>query len=34
VKTNEKGEREYLGDADIQKAKIDAQRDVEKYCDS
>lgn len=34
VKTNEKGEREYLGDADIQKAKADAQSDVEKYCDS
>ncbi len=33
VKTNEKGEREYLGDADITKAKADSQKDVEKYCD-
>ncbi|HSH54017.1 MAG TPA: DUF4124 domain-containing protein [Methylotenera sp.] len=34
VKANEKGEREYLGDADIEKGKVDAQKDVEKYCDS
>src|SRR5450830_1209686 len=33
VKTNEKGEREYLGDADISQAKADSQKDVEKYCD-
>lgn len=33
VKTNEKGEREHLSDADISQAKADAQRDVEKYCD-
>lgn len=32
-KTNEKGERNYMGDADISKAKADAQQDVEKYCD-
>jgi hypothetical protein len=32
VRTNEKGEREYLGDADIQKAKAEAQKDVENYC--
>ncbi|HSI38340.1 MAG TPA: DUF4124 domain-containing protein [Methylotenera sp.] len=34
VKTNEKGEREYLGDTDIEKGKAEAQKDVEKYCDS
>lgn len=34
VKTNEKGEREYLGDADIDKGKVEAQKDVERYCDS
>ena len=33
IKTNESGGREYLGDADINQAKLDAQRDVEKYCD-
>lgn len=33
VKTNEKGEREHLSDADISQAKADAQKDVEKYCD-
>lgn len=33
VKTNEKGEREYLGDADISQGKADSQKDVEKYCD-
>jgi hypothetical protein len=34
MKTNEKGEREYLGDADIEKGKAAAQKDVETYCDS
>ena len=33
MRTNEKGEREYLGDADIEKGKADSQKDVEKYCD-
>lgn len=33
VKSNEKGEREYLGDADISQGKADSQKDVEKYCD-
>lgn len=33
TKTNEKGEREFLGDAEIDKAKADSQKDVEKYCD-
>ncbi|MDP2071772.1 DUF4124 domain-containing protein [Methylotenera sp.] len=33
AKTNEKGEKQYLGDADISQGKADAQRDVEKYCD-
>ncbi|MDP1766318.1 MAG: DUF4124 domain-containing protein [Methylotenera sp.] len=33
AKTNEKGEKQYLGDADISQGKTDAQRDVEKYCD-
>jgi hypothetical protein len=33
AKTNENGEKEYLGDADIAQAKADSQRDVEKYCD-
>ena len=33
VKTNEKGEREYLSDTDISNAKADSQKDVEKYCD-
>ena len=33
VKTNEKGEKEYLGDADISQGKADSQKDVEKYCD-
>jgi hypothetical protein len=33
VKTNEKGEKEYLGDADISQGKTDSQKDVEKYCD-
>lgn len=32
VKTNEKGEREYLGDTDISKAKEAAQKDIEKFC--
>ncbi len=32
VKTNEQGEREYLGDADIEKGKEDAQKDIDKYC--
>ena len=33
AKTNEKGEREYMGNSDISQAKLDAQKDVEKYCD-
>jgi len=32
-KTNEKGERAFMGDDDIGKAKVDSQKDVEKYCD-
>jgi hypothetical protein len=32
-KTDENGKKEYLGDADISQGKIDAQKDVEKYCD-
>lgn len=34
IKTNEKGEREYLNDADIGKGKVEAQKDVETYCNS
>lgn len=33
AKTNENGEKEFLGDADIAQAKTDSQRDVDKYCD-
>lgn len=33
VRTSEKGERSYLSDDDINLAKTDAQKDVEKYCD-
>ncbi|MDZ4141278.1 MAG: DUF4124 domain-containing protein [Methylotenera sp.] len=33
TKTDESGERTYLGDKDIAAGKADAQRDVEKYCD-
>jgi hypothetical protein len=33
AKTNENGEKEYLGDADINQAKLDSQNDVDKYCD-
>lgn len=33
AKTNEKGEREYLGDVEISQGKSDAQKDVDKYCD-
>ena len=33
TRTNENGERTYLSDADIDRGKLDAQRDVEKYCD-
>jgi hypothetical protein len=32
-KTNEKGEREYLGDADIAQGLEQAQKDVEQYCE-
>lgn len=32
VRVNDKGEREYLSDADIASAKSAAQADVEKYC--
>lgn len=31
--TDEKGERQYLGDEEIAKGKVDAERDIEKYCD-
>lgn len=31
-KINDKGEREFLGDADIAKGRVDAQLDVDKYC--
>ncbi|MFZ3088863.1 MAG: DUF4124 domain-containing protein [Methylotenera sp.] len=31
--TDEKGERQYLGDEEIAKGKADAERDIEKYCD-
>lgn len=31
--TDEKGERRYLGDDEISKGKVEAQRDVEKFCD-
>lgn len=33
AKTNEKGERTYLGDEEINQGKLDAQKDVAKYCD-
>jgi hypothetical protein len=33
TKTNEKGEKEFLGNSDISQGKADAQRDIEKYCD-
>lgn len=33
AKTNEKGEKYYLGDADISQGKAEAQKDVEKYCE-
>ncbi len=32
-KTSEGGEREYLGDAQIEQGINDAQKDIEKYCD-
>lgn len=32
AKVNEKGEREYLSDADIARAKGEAQANVDKYC--
>lgn len=32
--TNEKGEREFLSESDIAKAKEKAKQDVEKYCES
>ena len=32
AKTNEKGEKYYLGDADIAQGKADAKRDVDQYC--
>lgn len=32
VKVNEAGDREFLGDADIAKAKAEAESDVEKFC--
>ena len=31
-KMNEKGEREYLGDADLAEGKANAQAEVDKYC--
>lgn len=33
AKTDENGKKHYLGDADINQAKADAKKDVEKYCD-
>ncbi len=32
-KTDEKGERYYLSDVEIDKAAVAAQKDIEKYCD-
>jgi len=32
-KVDENGNKQYLGDADISQGKVDAQRDMEKYCD-
>lgn len=32
TKTDEKGERVYLSDADIAKGRVDGQADVDKYC--
>lgn len=34
AKTDENGQRLFLGDADIAKGKADAQRDVDKYCNN
>ncbi len=34
LKTNDKGEREYLSDADIANGKNEANANVEKYCDN
>ncbi len=34
MKTNEKGEREYLSDQDIDQGKKAAQEEVSKYCDN
>ena len=33
ARTNEKGERENLSDADLKKGIVDSQADVDKYCD-
>ncbi len=33
IKTNDKGEKEFLGDNDINQAKDNSQKEVEKYCD-
>lgn len=33
AKTNENGERQYLSDADINQGKLDAKKEVDKYCD-
>lgn len=32
-KTDEKGEREFLSDTQIEQGRIDAQKDIDKYCD-
>lgn len=32
LRTNEAGEREYLDDKSIEKGRIDAQKEVDKYC--
>ena len=32
-RANEKGEREYLSDAEIAKGKEDAQKEVDEFCD-
>lgn len=31
-KINDKGEREFLSDADIAKGRVDAKNEVDKYC--
>lgn len=33
AKTDENGQKQYLGDNEISQGKVDSQQDVEKYCD-